>query len=159
MDVLELMVTRHSWRGDSAAPAVAVMINGERLSDIVLRAMPAVLGPAATDWTTDLHPLGLWPSLLRRWVDLAEDPDAGRWVPVLVCACGEFPCGGFAARMTLNGGTVVWHNFIDASSYAVGLWDDVSYSRARVLAAATIGPFRFKEADYRRQVNALLSQC
>lgn len=158
MDVLTLTLVQHSWADEPPAPAVVISINDRPLSQVILEAEENVAD--GRTWSSDVHPAALWRSLLEPWADLPTDPDRGRWTPVLVCGCGDFPCGGFAARISCSPGTVVWHDFVDAYSYALALWDDeTEYSRQRRLASASIGPFRFDEHAYSEEVARALSQC
>ena len=160
MDVLALATTEHSWAGEAPAPAVEIRINERLLSDVITEVEQAADPGDGREWSSDVHPPGLWASFIAPWLDVPNDRDSGRWTPVLVCGCGDFPCGGFAVRISHDDGTVVWHDFIDAYSYALALWDpDVQYPQERRVASATIGPFRFDEKNYRHEIERVLATC
>lgn len=118
--------------------AIEVEIDGRGLPSIV---SGASAGEASGEPTAPADVL--WPGRelwLGHLVEADEDYDPDGRAPVLVCACGLYGCGGVGARVEVADSEVRWSDFVYAPSRA----------------SIDIGPFRFREADYRRQIEAVM---
>jgi hypothetical protein len=117
-----------------------VRVNGTDLRRLVRAAYPALDQSAELDTAflpldEVIPPSGQW--LGDPGAGLAEDGRAA----VLVCACGDFGCGGVAARSTIDREFVTWSDFRWANS----------------LDAVPIAPLRCDRADYEAALQDLRS--
>lgn len=162
MDNLLLSMTRSVWpRSEGPSTGVEILINGRLLREIVLEAEESIRpGDDDSSFSSDLMPLPLAEARATKWADLADDNAAGIWKPIFTCTCGIFGCGGFVARMSRSGETVVWFDFADAYWLAGAFWtgedeEDFRYKGWRRDAAHRIGPFRFDTEAYESEVRKL----
>ena len=134
-------VHSNSFPNNDECPVAAVFVNGTDLRVVVNRAQghrQEVFDHAFLPVNSRPSPASLWGSSSgpparrgeRREPWVAPD---GR-VAVLTCTCGDFGCGGIAARITSEGEVVTWSDLSHPFSTEV----------------LPIGPMRFRRDQYNR---------
>lgn len=161
LDEIRFVATVASFPGRDDCPAVAIYVNARDLRLVVNEAEGRLhfdrrgrsrLARGAIDGgdgepflahaflpLTTVPPLSvLWSGgggRTTRWEGLGRRPPFqtpdGR-VAVLTCSCGDFGCGGIAARIEVGERIVVW--------------SDISHPFAPTLLA--LGPYRFSRSGY-----------
>lgn len=140
LNTITLTVGDFHFGGDpKGARAVQIQVDGKDLYGMIQVAGRPGPSPDEVDGTPGLHPIEVAPPS-DHWLG-APDPELSEdgYALVYNCECGNWPCGGVLARISVTPGEVAWSRF----------------RGPRGGHTYPVGPFHFERQQYDDQLRGL----